>query len=302
MISFRSIRIVTHSGSFHPDDLLSVATLRLLLRARGICRVKVIRTRDVEVIRSGHFVVDVGGEYNPDSQLFDHHQESGAGVRANGIPYASFGLVWKAYGAELCGSAAVAKIIEEEIVQLIDGVDNGIEVSSPTIPNVHQYTFGHALSSFLPSWKELVEGESTADSAFAKALVFAEVVLEREIARAKDAEEGRANVEKAYREAEDKRVIVLDHPYAWGDVLRAHPEPLYAIYPQGGDKWHVKAVRNDPNSFKNRKDLPAQWSGKRDQEFARLTGVPDALFCHKNLFLAVASSLDGAKQLAKLAL
>jgi len=299
---FRPTRIATHSGSFHPDDLLSVATLRILLKKRGACRVKVVRTREQAEIAKADFVVDVGGEYDPARRRFDHHQASGAGARANGIPYASFGLVWQTFGAELCGSEKCAAAIDSELVQLVDAVDNGVEICSSVIQEVHPYTFGYALSSFLPSWKELADGRVTADQAFAKALVFAEAVLAREIARTKDAEEGRVNVEKAYQAAPDKRVVVLDHSYVWGDVLRAYSEPLYVIYPQGGDKWHVKAVRNDPNSFKNRKDLPVAWAGKRDAEFAQLTGVSDALFCHKNLFLAVAGSLEGAKKLAKLAI
>ncbi|MEK7645451.1 MAG: MYG1 family protein [Patescibacteria group bacterium] len=299
---FQTTRIVTHSGSFHPDDLLAVATLRAVLKKRGVSRVKLVRTREQSEIAKADFVVDVGGEYDPSHNRFDHHQAAGAGARANGIPYASFGLVWKAFGVELCGSEKVAAVIDGELVQVVDAIDNGVEICSSVIGDVHPYTFGHALSSFLPSWKELADTKVTADTAFAKALVFAEAVLTREIARAKDAEEGRANVEKAYRDAEDKRVVVLDQSYVWGDVLRVYPEPLYVIYPQGADKWHVKAVRNDPNSFKNRRDLPTTWAGKRDAEFAQLTGVADALFCHKNLFLAVAGSLEGAKKLAKLAI
>ncbi len=302
MSFFKTTCIVTHSGSFHPDDLLAVATLRAVLKKRGVSRVKLVRTREQSEIEKADFVVDVGGEYDPSRNRFDHHQAAGAGTRANGIPYASFGLVWKAFGTELCGSEKVASVIDEELVQLVDAIDNGVEVCSSVINDVHPYTFGHALSAFLPSWKELVETKATADTAFAEALVFAEAVLAREIVRAKDAEEGHVNVEKAYRDAADRRIVVLDHSYVWGDVLRAYPEPLYVIYPQGADKWHVKAVRNDPNSFKNRKDLPTAWAGKRDVEFAQLTGVSDALFCHKNLFLAVAGSLDGAKKLAKLAI
>ncbi len=299
---FHTTRIATHSGSFHPDDLLSVATLRILLAQRGVRRVELVRTREQSEIAEADFVVDVGGEYDPARNRFDHHQATGAGVRANGIPYASFGLVWKTFGVELCGSEKVAAVIESERVQLVDAVDNGVEICSSVISEVHPYTFGHALSAFLPSWKELVGAKVTADTAFAEALTFAEVVLKREIVRAKDAEEGRVNVEKAYQEASDKRIIVLDHSYVWGDVLRAYSEPLYVIYPQGTDKWRVKAVRNDPNSFKNRKDFPVAWAGKRDAEFAQLTGVSDAIFCHKNLFLAVAGSLEGAKKLAQLAI
>jgi len=44
----------------------------------------------------------------------------------NGIPYASFGLVWKEYGQALTGNIESAKFIDEQLVQGIDGADNGV--------------------------------------------------------------------------------------------------------------------------------------------------------------------------------
>ena len=75
-------KIITHSGSFHSDDIFAVATLQLHF---GVENVEVIRTRDEEIIASGDIVVDVGGVYDAEKQRFDHHQ-NGAPVRDNGIP------------------------------------------------------------------------------------------------------------------------------------------------------------------------------------------------------------------------
>ena len=52
----------------------------------------------------------------------------------------------------------------------------------------------------------------------------------------------------------------------------------------------------------NRRDLPEGWAGLRDKELARVTGVSDAVFAHRNRFMAVAKSKEGAIALAKLAL
>ena len=87
------MKIVTHSGSFHQDELFAVAALLFIFPDA-----EVIRTRDDAVIKSADIAVDVGGIDDPNKERFDHHQEGGAGKRANGIPYASFGLVWKKYG------------------------------------------------------------------------------------------------------------------------------------------------------------------------------------------------------------
>jgi uncharacterized UPF0160 family protein len=58
----------------------------------------------------------------------------------------------------------------------------------------------------------------------------------------------------------------------------------------------------EPSSFDSRLDLPQAWAGLRDAELAAVTGVPDSVFCHMNLFIAGAKSFDGAVQLAKIAL
>ena len=78
-------RIITHNGGFHTDDVFAVATLLIFL---GEEETEVIRSRDPEIIKTGDFVVDTGFIYDPEKNLFDHHQIEGAGERGNGIPYA----------------------------------------------------------------------------------------------------------------------------------------------------------------------------------------------------------------------
>ena len=77
------IKIVTHSSDFHTDDLFAVATI--LLALGDTKDFEIIRSRDMSVIETGDYVVDVGGIYDPEKNRFDHHQEGGAGKRDNGI-------------------------------------------------------------------------------------------------------------------------------------------------------------------------------------------------------------------------
>jgi uncharacterized UPF0160 family protein len=86
-------------------------------------------------------------------------------------------------------------------------------------------------------------------------------------------------------------------------VVDEMPEVLFVIYPDSeGDQYQVKTVPVEPGSFVARRDLPQAWSGLRDHELAAVTGVPDSVFCHSNLFIGGARSLDGAIRLAELAL
>ena len=66
--------------------------------------------------------------------------------------------------------------------------------------------------------------------------------------------------------------------------------------------WRVLAVRKRAESFENKKNLPRSWAGLRDKELQKITGVKDAVFCHRNLFMAVAKSKEGAIALARKAL
>lgn len=118
------MKIVTHNGRFHTDDLLAVSTLLMKFPDSEL-----VRSRDEKIIESADIVVDVGHIYDPEKLRFDHHQKNGAGEHHNGIPYASFGLVWKQFGEELCGSSDAMKIMEESIVMPVDAIDNGVPIA-----------------------------------------------------------------------------------------------------------------------------------------------------------------------------
>lgn len=288
--------IVTHDGKFHADDVCAVAVLSLALDEP----IEIVRTRDPELIAKADFVVDIGGKYEPENNLFDHHQEGGAGIRENGIPYAAFGLVWKTYGEKLCGSKAVADLIDQDMISPLDATDNGVDIDTPKFPDISAYGIDSAINAFVSTWKEV---DRNMDTVFSELVGFIKALIAREIMRERAKEEAEIFVEKAYQEATDKKIIVLDGPYPVRNVLMNYPEPLFFIRPRPNDgKWSIETVRSDPRSFVNRKDLPKAWSGKRDSELAQVSGVPDAVFCHRNLFLAVANSKEGAIALAKKAL
>src|SRR4051795_4982893 len=85
-----AMKVATHSGSFHADDVFALATLGLLGDP-----LEVVRTRDPKVMAACDARIDVGFRSDPATGDFDHHQREGAGARPNGIRYASFGLVWR---------------------------------------------------------------------------------------------------------------------------------------------------------------------------------------------------------------
>ena len=137
--------IVTHNGNFHADDVFSIAALKNIFPSS-----KLIRTRDVELIAKADIVVDVGGEYDADTDRFDHHQRGGAGERENGIPYSSFGLIWQKYGLEICqGNQDVANAVDSGLVSTIDAIDCGhVKGAAEGI------SLSQTIGMFNPTWQE----------------------------------------------------------------------------------------------------------------------------------------------------
>ena len=290
--------LVTHDGSFHADDIFSTAVLSLFLAKQGEA-FEVIRTRDTEIIKKGDFVYDVGGIYDENLNRFDHHQKGGAGKRENGIEYASIGLVWKKFGVELCGSKEIAELIEKRLVSPIDANDNGMSLVEKKY-EVFPYLIQDFFRVMRPTWRE---GDEKNNEMFFKCVEFAKIILEREIIHATDTILADKAISDIYNNTEDKRIIVFDQNYDGVEIFNKMPEVIFVVYPRNADNsWAVKAVRDDSMSFKNKRDLPSSWGGLNDEDLQKVTGVPDAVFCHRALFMAVAKTQEGAVKLAELAL
>lgn len=296
-MSKKNIKIVTHSSKFHTDDIFAVATLLLVL---GEENVEVVRSREMEVIEKGDYVVDVGGVYDASRNRFDHHQIGGAGKRDNDVPYASFGLVWKHFGEKLCQNKEVADRIDQIIVQPIDANDNGFQFLETKVDNLYPLDTGLLTYIFSPTWKE---DSKNIDDVFMDMVSYAKVLIGRVIEVRLHAYEGEKLVIEAYKNAKDKRLIELDERYPWEEVLSKFPEPLYVIYKKRIDEnWSMKCVPKDFFTYSNRKKLPENWGGKSGTELEKASGVSGAVFCHNARFMAVAQTKDAILKMAEIAL
>ncbi len=288
------MKIVTHSGKFHADDVFAVAVFSLLYPELNI-----IRSREESIIKTADIVVDVGGVYDVTQKRFDHHQEGGAGTRDNSIPYASFGLVWKEMGEKLCGSREVANCIEERLVWPIDALDNGISLSKPLFENISDYGITDYFDAFV---NHTYKNEEYLHEVFMEVVLVAKDLLLKEIRNAEifliDLEKMKILIDQT----EDKRLIVLEEYLPWKKILIPIKDSLYVVYPRTDDKWGVEAVPILLHGFERKKLFPEPWAGKRDEEMAKISGVSDATFCHNSRFIAVAQSKEGAVKLAQIAL
>ncbi|EER28171.1 hypothetical protein D8B26_006843 [Coccidioides posadasii str. Silveira] len=132
--------IGTHNGHFHADEALAVYLLRMLPTYSSS---PLIRTRDAEQLAACHTVVDVGGEYDPARNRYDHHQRTFQNTFPNHqTRLSSAGLVYLHFGKAIVAQH-MSKPIDHEDVQLVyeklytdfiealDANDNGISVYEP---------------------------------------------------------------------------------------------------------------------------------------------------------------------------
>ena len=291
------MRVATHDGSFHADEVFALGALTLLGGD-----LEIVRTRNREALAAADLRVDVGFASDPPAGDFDHHQREGAGARENGIRYASFGLVWAHYGRELCaGDADVAGAVDAVLVQGVDANDNGQALTRPLVEGVRAMTVSDTIAAMNALWDEELTAAAERER-FDAAVGFAAGVIEREIASAAASYRAVRVVTEALERSDDPRLVELEHNVPWKQtVVPSSAEALFVIYPKTKG-WGLEAVPRALGSFENRLDLPAAWAGLDGPELAALTGVDDALFCHAKRFLAVARSREGVRALAAQAL
>jgi uncharacterized UPF0160 family protein len=292
------MKVATHDGSFHADDVFAVATLRL-----ATPDLTIVRTRDPQALAAADVRVDIGRRSDPATGDFDHHQKGGAGERPNGIPYASFGLVWKHYGPGLCGgSERVATGVDERLVQGVDAIDTGFTLTRSLVGSTRPMDVSDLADSFNPQWDEDVTPDDRL-ARFEQAVDVAIGIIQRQIAAATARAHAYELVGEAIGRGGDPRLIELPDGMPWHEaIVTGAPDARFVVHPKTDGSWGIYAIPRELGQFANRQDLPASWAGLNNEDLAAVTGVPDAVFCHTARFIAVARTREGVLELARLAL
>ena len=294
------ITLATHNGSFHADEVFACAILSLWAEKTDK-NLKIIRTRNESQIAKADIVVDVGMRYDPEHNRVDHHQKGGAGEHENGIPYASFGLVWKHYGERVCGNAQIAKMIEEKLVVPIDARDNGIAISNPNQPIILEHITSKVIDVFNPTWQE---DQNISDIQFNEALNFAKEIIKREVAVAKAEIDGAKLTREAIIQQNNPEILILENHLDWEkEVSKSKDIKLVVYQHRNGKDWCIQAGRDDLEKYDyDRASLPESWWGLREDELQSVSGIKDAIFCTNGGWFGVTRSKESAIEMAKRAL
>ena len=289
---------ITHSGTFHADEVFATVLLSLVLDNINILRINEV---DESKIYKEAIIYDVGlGE-------LDHHQAGGNGKRNNGISYAACGLIWKKYGIRILENIGISSDnidylfnkIDKNLIQFIDANDNGI---TPSIKTDYKYiSLASIIASFNPNWDEDVD----ADIRFMDAINLAKIVVRNEFESEISKLKAKSKVENAINSSENN-IMILDEFMPWKEFilesnLNKAKDILYVVFPSNRGGYNVYAVPKEEGSFENRKSFPKEWAGLRDENLQKVTGVKTARFCHTACFICTAQTKDDAIKLAILA-
>lgn len=286
--------IATHNGKFHADDVFAVALLLQLFP-----KAEVVRTRDEAVLASADLVLDVGGAYDPAAHRFDHHQNTSGG-RPNGVLYSAFGLLWKEYGLGFCGGDQdLWQRIDGHLVQAIDANDNGQDLYRISDLKVRPIELSEIIGLFNPL---TLTSDEEFDTQFPVAVQLATTVLLRIRAKTADTIAGEREFLEAYAASPDRRYVVLDRFVPHAGIASKQDDLLFVVFPNANGDWAIKTVQKTSASYESKVLLPQAWRGLRFEELARVTGVPDSVFCHKVGFIGAAHGREGALELLRQAL
>lgn len=295
--------LITHSGGFHADELLSSVVLTHLFPDA-----RLQRSRDKQLITPApeKIIYDVGGVYDANLQIFDHHQRPGP-LREDAEPYSSFGLIWAHYGRAFLGAMNVpnedidsihAKF-DSKFVLPIDQLDNGVIEPSVAGP-LSILTLPALLGSLKPVFDDT--SPTADDDAFFTALPIARSFVEAQIRNLAAKTRAQHIVVEAIEKAGPSPILELPMGMPYRSVLKEMEADhiLFVVHPRGED-WMLGGIKLSGDTFEQRADLPDAWAGLADEALEKASGVIGAKFCHRARFIAVASSRDAILKMAELA-
>ncbi|CAH7372017.1 conserved hypothetical protein [Vibrio chagasii] len=281
-----TLKIITHSGSFHADELFATALIKRFVSKS----VEVIRTRDEAILTAATqdpnvWVVDVGRSYNEKRRNFDHHQASFSKTwPKTDIPYSSCGLVWsylrKKGFIDKKLSPIALETIEKKLIKPIDKHDNRYAAWPQSI-----------------IFKLANRNNNTIED-FLGALAIAEKHLEDTIYYAQQLE---LNLERVDTETvkmiEDGMVAIVD------DEIHNIINPLVnktsakiIIMPKKADgTWSVRSVASDKDNVL----APEEWRGLSGSDLQLKSGLSGLVFVHKSGFLTISRNKKDAVSVAR---
>ncbi len=210
--NIKEANLVTHTSTFHPDDVFSTMFLSKIVENPVVCR-----TAESKDAKEDAIIYDVG------FGRFDHHGPNPL-KRSNGLTYCSFGLLWDFYGREYLkkqNPIDVEKLwqaVDEKLVMQIDGIDNGVfpKINAP----YYLSDLDKIIDLFNKAWNEEVDN----DDNFLMAVEVAKKIFDRFIVKENALLLANVRVEEQINKVEDG-ILILDNYYPYVDAMWSSTNP-----------------------------------------------------------------------------
>ncbi|XP_027021153.2 UPF0160 protein MYG1, mitochondrial [Tachysurus fulvidraco] len=324
LVKMSSVKIGTHNGTFHCDEVLACYMLRQLPEYKDA---EIIRTRDPVELAKCDVVVDVGGVYDPKQHRYDHHQRSFKETFKSLCPekpwvtkLSSAGLVYLHFGHRILshltqlaeGTSQLETLHDkmyENFVEEVDAVDNGISQYDGEARYIVNTTLSTRVSHLNPCWnsdcQDTEEGFNKAIALvgaefldrlqyYQNAWIPARVIVE-------------AAIQTRHQVDASGEIVLLDqggcpwkeHLFLLEKELKLDIPIKFVLYPDQNGQWRVQCVPAGHNTFNNRLSLPEEWRGLRDNALSQFSGIPDCVFVHASGFIGGNKTKEGALEMAR---
>lgn len=275
----------THDGTFHADEVTACA---LLLLFGLIDSDKIIRTRCMEELGRCEYVCDVGGVYDSERKLFDHHQIDYQG------PMSSAGMILKYLQQRGILSDKEHDFFHYSLILGVDAHDNGKELHERGVAS-----YSHIVSNFTPISHEA--GSKQQDKAFFEALAFARGHLDRMWERYQYMQSCRQVVVDSMAEGND--YLIFDKSLPWLEIFfetgGAGHQAKFVVMPSG-HHWKLRGIPPTlEEKMKVRIPMPQEWAGLLEEDLRKVSGIKGAIFCHKERFISVWETREDALKALK---
>lgn len=290
------MKIVTHDGTFHTDEVFAIALIKKFITSK----VEVVRTRDENILNEAKedkniFVIDVGREYNFHKRNFDHHQrEFNITWENKDVLFSSCGLIWgflKKRGYLKKFSKFTLNNIEKKLIKKIDAHDNGQCFWS--------------LSNMI----KICNRDDNTEEDFNKALNIATTYLDNIFYQENHSYELHSTFRKDLQQYDDNKIFIssISNNSSFLKHLSNKTNALILIYEQKDSddfsRWYSKAITKQKNDNGEKSIIsalaPESWRGLSDEELVLKTAMKGSIFVHKTGYLCVSKNKKTAINMAK---
>ena len=277
----KKIKIVTHAGGFHTDELFAIALIKHFVSND----IEIDRTRENSALEAykrdpNIWVIDVGGEYDASNHNFDHHQSTfGEKWSGTDVLFSSCGLVWwhlKRNGYLKYLTNFQISEFENKLIKRIDAHDNGVGKWS------HAVIF------------KLFNRNDDNDDGFLKALSMACEYTSNSLFYFENEGVNIRNLYK-YKYLRNGKIVIVDDKDSFNIIpsIKINTNASVVVEHKVSEgSWSVQGIR--PQVL-----VPQNWRGISELKLRQITGG-DVFFAHRSGHLVKTDTEKSAMMVANM--